>query len=241
MSPTLATTDVSILHRPMYGFRDVDRMLGLTDGTARRWIDGYQRRGKDYLPVVRDSHTGEETATWGEFVEASLLAGYREAGLRIARLRPIVQGLRAQLGIPYPLAHFRPLVDPGSLSLVHELEDAEDLDSDLRMVVRVSDGQLMLSAPVRVFQLSAEYGQPAGPDDGDQVVVRLHPLGRGRGVTIDPERKFGQPVVRAVPTAVLFEQYSAGDSIELIAGGYELSRDQVLDAIEFERRRGAAA
>lgn len=126
-----------------------------------------------------------------------------------------------------------------TLALVNELEDEAELDSDLRMVVRVADGQIMLAAPVRQFKTTADYGVPdSGMVDGE-VVVRPHPLGPGRDVTIDPTRKFGQPVVRAVPTAVLFEQYSAGDSIELIAEAYEISRDQVLDAIEFERQRDA--
>jgi uncharacterized protein (DUF433 family) len=234
-----AQSDVVFLERQLYGFRDVDRLLGLTDGTARRWIDGYNRRGKDYLPIVRETHTGEDTATWGEFVETSLLARYRDAGVRIVRLRLIVQGLRERLGIRYPLAHLRPLVDPATLTLVHELEDAADLDLDLRMVVRAADGQMMLAAPVRQFKINADYASTEGGDTDEEVVVRLHPLGPRRDVTIDPLRKFGQPVVRAVPTAVLFEQYSAGDPIELIADGYGLSRDQVLDAIEFERQRAA--
>jgi uncharacterized protein (DUF433 family) len=234
-------TDVVFLERRLYGFRDVDRLLGLTDGTARRWIDGYHRRGKDYLPIVREDHTGDDVATWGEFVETSLLAGYRDAGVRIIHLRPIVQGLRERLGIRYPLAHLRPLVDRSALTLVHELEDAANLDLDLRMVVRVADGQIMLASPVRQFKVTADYAPPEGGDTDDEVVVRLHPLGLRRDVTIDPRRKFGQPVVRAVPTAVLYEQYSAGDPIELIADGYALSRDQVLDAIEFERQRTVTA
>ncbi|HZN19615.1 MAG TPA: DUF433 domain-containing protein [Micromonosporaceae bacterium] len=238
-----AGSGVVFLERALYGFGDVDRLLSLSHGTARRWVDGYNRRGKSYEPIVRATHTGNDIVTWGEFVEASLLAGYREAGVRIVRLRPIVQGLRQRLGIPYPLAHLRPLVDPATLALVNELEDAANLDPDLRLVVRVADGQVTLAAPVRQFKMIAGYGDRHRDDPDSEIVVRLHPLGHRRSVTIDPLQKFGQPVVRAVPTAVLFEQYSAGDPIELIADSYELTRNQVLDAIEFERQRdtGTAA
>lgn len=59
---------VSLLDGPVYGFGQVDRILGLTSGTARRWIDGYKRGGREFAPVVRPSGTGEESVTWGEFV-----------------------------------------------------------------------------------------------------------------------------------------------------------------------------
>ena len=36
---------VSLLDRPVYTFREVDRLLGLNQGTTRRWIDGYRRSG----------------------------------------------------------------------------------------------------------------------------------------------------------------------------------------------------
>jgi hypothetical protein len=32
---------ISLLDRPTYAFAQVDRLLGLHGGTARRWIDGY--------------------------------------------------------------------------------------------------------------------------------------------------------------------------------------------------------
>lgn len=54
---------VSLLDRPAYGLGQVDHILGLTSGTARRWIDGYRRGGRLYTPVVRVEHTGADTVT----------------------------------------------------------------------------------------------------------------------------------------------------------------------------------
>ena len=34
---------VSMLARPLYRYAEVDRLLRLTPGTAKRWIDGYER------------------------------------------------------------------------------------------------------------------------------------------------------------------------------------------------------
>ncbi len=101
---------VSVVHfldRPVYGLGQVDRVLGLPGGTARRWIDGYTRAGKRYPPVVREEPTGDEAVTWGEFVETRLLAEYRDAGVPIVRMRPAIDKLREALAAPYPLASAR--------------------------------------------------------------------------------------------------------------------------------------
>ena len=68
---------VSLLDRDTYGMGQVDRLLGLSRGTAFRWIDGCERRGRRYEPLVRVTATGSETVTWGEFVEVRLVSEYR--------------------------------------------------------------------------------------------------------------------------------------------------------------------
>lgn len=91
---------VDLLSRPTYGLAQIDSLLGLQAGTARRWIDGYRRGGKLYDPVVRERGTGEEVATWGEFIETRLLAEYRDAGVPMIRMRPAVEALREELKVP---------------------------------------------------------------------------------------------------------------------------------------------
>jgi len=71
-----------LLDRRVDGMGQVDRLLGLCAGTARRWIDGYTRAGVSYDPVVRQQPTGVDVVTWGEFIEVRLLSEYRDAGVR---------------------------------------------------------------------------------------------------------------------------------------------------------------
>ncbi|MGH3547791.1 MAG: hypothetical protein ACRDQU_06680 [Pseudonocardiaceae bacterium] len=53
----------SMLARPVYGYAEIDRLLRLTPGTAKRWIDGYERTGRVYEPVVRQERTGSPWVT----------------------------------------------------------------------------------------------------------------------------------------------------------------------------------
>ncbi|TMC06281.1 MAG: DUF433 domain-containing protein [Chloroflexi bacterium] len=219
---------IDLLERPLYSMPQVDRLLALPPRTAKRWIDGYQRRGRLYDPVIRLEPTGDEIVTWGEFVEARFLAEYRTKGVPMVRMRPAIMELRKEFG-KYPLAHARPFVD--GKELVLKVQEAVGLERALVMVV-VRSGQLMLSDAANHFLQSVEYGS-----DDDPIVHRIHPLTGNHTVVVDPLRQFGEPVVRSVPTAVIAELFDAGDSVESIADLYELERDDVEAALRYERER----
>lgn len=223
---------VTYLERPVYGFSQVDDLLGLKGGTARRWIDGYERRGREYAPIVRERRLGAGLVTWGEFVETKVLAGYRDAGVPMLQMRPVVEGLRQRFQVRYPLATIRPYVDE-ELRVVYEVQEEAKLADSMRLVVEAGSGQYVLAPDVRTFRRIAVFEDI---DGASQVVARLRPLGEKRQVVIDPVRRFGSPVVRSTPTDVLAELVRAGEPIEWVAEQYDLTLDQVLDALEYERQ-----
>jgi uncharacterized protein (DUF433 family) len=92
--------------------------------------------------------------------------------------------------------------------------------------VVVRNGQLVLSEGTETFVEAVEF------EDGAVRLIRPDP--RYDQVVFDPLRQFGEPIVRSVPTAVVAEQYRAGDSIELIAELNSLTKEQVEQAIRFE-------
>jgi uncharacterized protein (DUF433 family) len=224
---------IDLLARPVYGMVQVDRILQLPPGTARRWIDGYIRDGKRYQPVVRLESTGEDVVTWGEFTETRLLSEFRGAGVPMARMRPAVNRLREMFDEHYPLAHALPWLDTNGRELVLQVQHEVDLESRLRFVV-VRNEQLVLTLPADRFVRSVEW-------DDHGAARRLHPLPELDHVFLDPLRQFGEPVVRSVPTAVIAEQVRAGDRIAMIAELYELAEDEVEQAIRYELLRGREA
>jgi uncharacterized protein (DUF433 family) len=62
-------------------------------------------------------------------------------------------------------------------------------------------------------------------------------------IEIDPRVAFGRPVLkgRAVPTAVLADRFKAGDSIEDLAGDFEVTPAAIQEAIRCELDRREAA
>ncbi len=190
------------------------------------------------MPVVREDRTGENLVTWGEFVETRLLAAYRDSGVPMLRMRPIVDGLRDTLGVRYPVATLQPYVNDAR-RIVYDLQERTGLEDSMRLVVEAGTNQLVFSSEVRLFESSTDLSTP--DDLEGQIALRVLPLGRGRAVALDPQRKSGQPVVRSTSTEVLAELVRAGEPIEWVAQQYGLPVEQVLDAIEYERRLAEAA
>lgn len=219
-----------LLDRAIYSYPDVDRLVGLHSGTARRWLEGYERGGRFYDPVLRPEPTGGDAVTWGEMVEARLLAEFRSRDVPVQRLRPAIVQLRQEFG-RYPLAQSRPFLDVDGRELVRVVQEQVGLERQLQLVV-VRNGQLVLAASGERFSSAVEY-------IGD-VVGLLRPDQRTPDVVMDPRRAFGQPAVRNVRTESLAEDFRAGTSREDLIDLYDLSSEQVDEAIRFELIAGRA-
>ncbi len=219
----------SLLDLAIYSYADVDRLSGLHPGTARRWLDGYERGGRFYDPVLRPEAVNSDVVTWGEMVEARLLAEFRSRGVSVQRLRPAVVMLRQEFG-RYPLAQARPFLDVAGRELIRVIQDEVGLERELRLVV-VRNGQLVLDTPAQRFRDAVEYvGDEAG---------RLTPVVQTPHVLMDPRRSFGQPAIRNVRTESLAEDFRAGTSREELADLYDLTAEQVDEAIRFEMISGS--
>jgi len=224
---------VSILERPVYGIAEAAGLLGLRADRARAWIDGYEREGAFYSPVIRVEPTGEDVVTWGEFVELGYLREYRRKGVPLQRLRPVIDGLRREFATPYPLATAKPYIF--GRELVLELQEKNDIPRAIAIVIR-SGQQVMLAEDANRFIKKVEFDPP---DQGD--VKRIHPAGLASPVVIDPLVRFGRPSVEGVATERLWELFDAGETIDQIADGYDVASDVVRAAIAYEEQSRSLA
>lgn len=230
----LVTTQVlSILERPTYGISEAASLLGLRSDRARAWLDGYEGRGVRYPPVIRWEPTGKDVVTWGEFVELGYLREYRRKGVPLQRLRPVIDELRREFATPYPLATAQPYIF--GKELVLELQRKNDIPKSIAIVI--SSGQtIALADEAKRFFRKVEFDTP---DQGD--VRRLRPAGTASPVVIDPLLRFGRPTVNGVATERLWELHDAGESVERIAGGYDMAAELVRVAIAYEEQQRSVA
>jgi uncharacterized protein (DUF433 family) len=197
--------------------------------TLRTWIEGFNRAGRQYDPVLRPTPTGDPLMTWGEIVEARYLRAYR-AHVSLQRIRPFVTALRDEFGIPYPLAHFRPFVDTNRRLLIN-LQTQLQLPEELWIVFEGRSGQYVLNQAIQKDYLDhVEFDQGSSDE-----ALRIFPMGREASVVIDPKVSSGAPTIRGVRTHELATRFDAfGETPDELAEEFSLDPLEVRQAIAFE-------
>jgi uncharacterized protein (DUF433 family) len=221
----------TVLDRDMYTEAQAARLLRVPQPTLHYWLEGGERRGKAYKPVIRVLATGTNRVTWAEFIEAGLLRQYRRDHLvPMTGLRAFIDYLRERSGVPYPLAHAMPFAS--GRELVVEAQDHAGLDPEFSLVAPVS-GQYVLLPAADAFVKRVTWG-----DDGTVLTWRPHDNPESP-VIIDPDVRFGSPSVGGISTSILFEQSEAGEDEEDLAKTYELTLEQVRWALSYELANNA--
>lgn len=212
----------SLLQEPLYRMEEVDRLLGTPRGTARNWIDG-SRRGRR-SPLIRAERTGSDRVTWGEFVEARMIAEYQDRRNRVFGLRPVIVALREAFHESYPLAIARPFLDAEGRRAVLRVQRDVDLDPGLRLVVP-NGRTVVLSPEVARFTDVASFGT-------DGVVKRVVLEGT---IVADPEYSSGRPTIagRRLRADVIAEAVAAGERRSEVARMWDVTPAAVDDAVRF--------
>jgi len=223
---------VAVLDQEMYTEPEAARLLGVPPTTLHYWLEGGERRGKLYEPIIRQARKGGHVAvTWAEFVECAWLRQYRrERQVPMKELREFITLLRDKLGVPYPLAHSRAFAHEGKLMIV-EAQQAAGLDPEFYLVAPVGR-QMLLTAPGEEYHERLSYV--------DEIAAAWRPHDDPKSsVLIRPDIRFGRPAVSGISTDVLFEQVDSGASITEVAEDFGISVSDVRWAVSYESARAA--
>lgn len=224
--------ETKILDREMYSEAEAARLLRLPQSTLHWWLEGGTRRGKTYPPVIRPEPTDTRSVTWAEFIEAGLLRQYRRVHqVPLRELRTVIDILRSEMGVPYPLAHYQPYVGEGRRLLL-AAQDEVTLDPDFCLVA-IASNQPVLTAPSEAFVSRVEWV--------DDTAAAWKPHGDlDSPVTMNPDVRFGLPSIRGIKTEVIWEHLEADESVDEVAEEFSLSPDDVRWAYAYETSVRAA-
>jgi hypothetical protein len=113
---------VQLLDRRLMTSHEAARQLGIPATTLIRWLEGEQRRGTWYPPVLREDPTGQTDVTWGEVVEAS----GRRLMLEVQEDRHLPETLRAV----YEVNTGQLILDPRAAGFLERVEFADGGDQE---------------------------------------------------------------------------------------------------------------
>jgi len=228
---------------PLYTVAEASHFLGVPDSTFRSWVKGYVRRsggradvrGEPIVTVVPGQRVRLASVPFVGLAEGLVLAGIRRAGVPLQRIRPAVQVLRDELGIPHVLASKRLYTD-GAEVLYDFAERSDDPDAeDVRQLVVVRHGQYVFNEVIDQYLQRIEFA-----DDDYAKLIRL-PGYQAATVVVDPRRGFGQPIFGDGGARVedALGMFWAGESLADVAVEYGVPEPQLEDALRVATRYAA--
>lgn len=202
----------AIQETPILTLSATSRHLDIPKGTLHAWLT--DSRGP-LVHRVEDQPHNWPTIPFVGVVEAHVLRMLRhDLGLSMPKVREAALAVRGEFDTPYALATKRVATDGAEIFI--EYASGE--------IARARDGQRPFREVIDTHLRFIEWGE-----DGWPAAIRLQQYEDVAPVIIDPRFAWGQPVVEEnrVPIAAITEMWRAGDTMELIADEFELTREQV--------------
>lgn len=227
-------TPIALLNAGIYTIPDAARLTKVSPSRIRRWLRGYDfrtRRGArtHSQPVWTgqlDPIEGKTAVGFLDLMEIRYVAAFLQLGVNWKTMRLAHAAAKEKLQTNHPFCTHRFQTDGRNILL----EEARTLN-DIHLI-NVANDQQEFERIVAPFFKDLEF---------DRGTTRWWPLGTMRTVVLDPGRNRGQPssALSGVPTRVLARSMKTNGSIETVSHWFEVSADEVRDAVAFEAQLAA--
>lgn len=208
----------------IYTTPEVASILGLPRQKVKRWLNEYWN-GLFNEARYSEGVGLEQVTNFHTLIEFFTFYQLREKGISAQKIIKAHNVLAKLFKTDYPFATSNILTDGKKVLFTGEIGEIIKADESL---------QIYINQVIEPFCQRIEF-------DKNKLAQRFFPLGKEHDVIIDPRRKFGQPVVgnTNILTETVYNLFRANEPIEVIANLYDLSIDQINDAIQFHRRNAA--
>lgn len=216
---------------PAYTVGEAAHYLGVPASTVRSWFAGqtYSHEGetKRFHAVIKPADPRTLGLSFSNLVEAYVLTAIRRKHrIGLPTIRKGLAYLTNRFGSARPLIEEQ-FATHGAQLFVERLGEIINLSRN---------GQIEMADMILAYLERVER-------DAKGLPIKLYPFMRSqplrdqpRTVVIDPRVSFGRPVLAgtAIPTAVLAEQFKAGDQPQDLAKEYGADEQAAWDAIRCE-------
>jgi uncharacterized protein (DUF433 family) len=215
---------ISDLGSGIYTLPDVATILRLPQEKVRRWMNGYwnAKFGQSTQTAFSEGTGRERITNFLTLIEFFTFYQLRDAGVSTQRIIKAHQVLEMLLHMPYPFASSSILTDGRQVLFTGEAGAIIQADESLQITIA------QVTSP---FCKKIDF-------DNQTLAGRFFPVSRESSVVIDPERKFGQPIIdgTSILTQTIYNLHRGGEPVALICKLYDLAPGQVEDVIAFHRQ-----
>jgi uncharacterized protein (DUF433 family) len=225
--------DLSLIGVGLYSPAEAAALTSIPSRKIHRWLRGHAIDGKEY-PRLWTSYLEKFNVeslylSFLDLVQLRVADAFIREGLSPQKVRRAIEYGAEIVSSNYPFASARFRTD-GKTVILHVL-DAEQGDD--RLIDLFKHGQYLMQKVIEPSLKGLEF-------EGD-IAARWWPLGRAKGIVIDPKRQFGQPIDDAtgVPTNILAQAAKAEGSAVQAAKLFMVPTTSVNRAVAFELQLAA--
>lgn len=223
----------------LYTYTDASHILRISTGKLHKWADGYPYQYKGELrrqqPLFGRAHPElavQNLLTFLDLIQLYLINEFRKEKISLQVIRATADRVSRLFQTNHPFAVMQFHTD--GKRIIGEIQETSIDGVSRHYLEDLAKAQLVMET-VRPFLIDHLDYTPEG------ITRQYWPLGREKGVVIDPARCFGNPMLSdfSIPTYPIYSMYLAGDTPSTIADAYCIDIDHITRAIEYEQALAA--
>jgi uncharacterized protein (DUF433 family) len=208
----------------IYTIPDISRLLKIERRKVTRYISEYwdERVGHKLFNDTYSwtANKRNKAVNFYVLIELHTFFELQKLGVKAKTILKARSSISKELGLEYPFASSELLTDGNRIWYQFE-EDIVNADGTL---------QTNFVNVINFFASKVDF-----QDTG--LAGRFWPFGKEKSIVVDPHHQFGQPVIRGtnVNAEVIYSMYKSGEPPSALAVLYDLTQQEVTDAIDFYR------
>ena len=212
----------------IYTVPDLALILQLPKHRVRRWLtDFYDKRlGEAYGGGYSIGDGRDRITNFHTLIEFYVFYVLREQKMGVSKILEIHRHMSKELKTKYPFASYKLLVN--KKQVLYGVDEDTWVHAD-------KSNQIIIHKIIEDFFQKLDFSEK-------DIAERFWPMGKNHQIVVDPHHQFGQPVIQGtnINAATIFSMYESGEPLSTIGILYDLTEDQVNDAVAFCKRKSAA-
>ena len=207
--------------QPMYSFKEVSRLSGVSVGTVRNWLIGYTATQGEVKPLFKGHPAEEKACSFLQLIEIVVAAKFRKAEHESFKtVRLAYDNARKLYDLEYPFASMELKAIGGHIIHIMRVPGAS-----LQAIDRPEQYTIPNLIQEVIGQLEYEY----------ELAARWYPAGKDIPIVVDPRISAGLPIIkgRGITVEAIQKRFQAKQKMEFIERDFELEHDVVEEAIRF--------
>ncbi len=207
------TTPQPELGKGIYTARDISQILKLPKNKVNRWLNEYW---KEYSWEIDKT----KAINFNSLIEFYVFYQLRERGFNSEQIQTAHKQISKALNTMYPFASSQ-IITLDNKKIFFKDSNANVLNADETL-------HFLIKEIIEPFCEKIEY-------DSNKNALLFYPDGKTSSVVVDPRKQFGAPVIAGtgILAETLFLYNKGGESVAFIADIFDLTEQQVTDALNF--------